>query len=188
MMLGRILISFFYVELSSFPSTTYWGGCLSSTVYFCPLFQLNRSSLLSSNSVAMKVMMYFEDVYKTHKKLYSYRSYQSPTHYAEQKESWFWHRKHEPWLQFNFFDHWINTITMFDIKHLIIKPNILFLTYVKYTVYNSTKSSTHLTRRWKMENEGVTHYFSNTIRPERCGLYLFDFITCQVKNVEWNFT
>ena len=33
MVLGSVLISFFYMELSSFPSTTYWRGCLFSTVY-----------------------------------------------------------------------------------------------------------------------------------------------------------
>ena len=30
-------ISFFYVELSSFPSTTYWRGCLCPIVYSCLL-------------------------------------------------------------------------------------------------------------------------------------------------------
>ena len=33
MILGSILISFFYVYLSRFPSTTYWRGCLFSIVY-----------------------------------------------------------------------------------------------------------------------------------------------------------
>ena len=38
MVLGSVLISFFYMWLSSFPSTTYWTGCLFSTVYSCLLF------------------------------------------------------------------------------------------------------------------------------------------------------
>ena len=35
--LGSVLISFFYMLLSSFPSTTYWKDCLFSTVYSCLL-------------------------------------------------------------------------------------------------------------------------------------------------------
>ena len=34
-LLGSILISFFYMYLSSFLSTTYWRHCLFSIVYFC---------------------------------------------------------------------------------------------------------------------------------------------------------
>ena len=37
MMLGSVLISFFSMWLSSFPTTTYWTGCLFSIVYFCLL-------------------------------------------------------------------------------------------------------------------------------------------------------
>ena len=33
MVLGCVLISFFYMWLPSFPSTTYWRGCLFSIVY-----------------------------------------------------------------------------------------------------------------------------------------------------------
>ena len=32
-----VLVSFFYMELSSFPSTTYWGGYMFSIVYSCLL-------------------------------------------------------------------------------------------------------------------------------------------------------
>ena len=35
--LGSVLISFFYMKLSSFPSTTYWRDCLFSIVYPCLL-------------------------------------------------------------------------------------------------------------------------------------------------------
>ena len=34
---GSLLISFFYMWLYSFPSTTYWRGCLFSIVYSCLL-------------------------------------------------------------------------------------------------------------------------------------------------------
>ena len=37
MVLESILISFFYMWLSSFPSTNYWRDCLFSIVYFCLL-------------------------------------------------------------------------------------------------------------------------------------------------------
>ena len=33
MILGSVLVSFFYMQLSSFPSTTYWRDCLFSIVY-----------------------------------------------------------------------------------------------------------------------------------------------------------
>ena len=35
----KVLISFCYMELSRFPSTTYWRDCLLSIVYFCFLYQ-----------------------------------------------------------------------------------------------------------------------------------------------------
>ena len=35
MVLENVLISFFYMQLYSFPSTIYWRGCLFSTVYSC---------------------------------------------------------------------------------------------------------------------------------------------------------
>ena len=38
MVLGSILISFFYMYLSSFPSTTYWSDSFFSIVYSCFLF------------------------------------------------------------------------------------------------------------------------------------------------------
>ena len=37
MILGSALVSFFYMSLSSFPSTTYWRDCLFSIVYPCLL-------------------------------------------------------------------------------------------------------------------------------------------------------
>ena len=37
MVLRSVLISFFYMQLSSFPSTTYWRDCLFSFVYSCLL-------------------------------------------------------------------------------------------------------------------------------------------------------
>ena len=40
MVLGSVLISFFYMYMSIFPSTSYWRGCLFSTVYFCLLYIL----------------------------------------------------------------------------------------------------------------------------------------------------
>ena len=35
MILETVLISFFYMQLSSFPSTTHWRDCLFSTAYHC---------------------------------------------------------------------------------------------------------------------------------------------------------
>ena len=35
--LENVLILFFYMQLSSFPSTTYWNDCLYSIVHSCPL-------------------------------------------------------------------------------------------------------------------------------------------------------
>ena len=37
MVLRSVLISFFYMQLSSFPNTIYWGDCLSPIVYSCLL-------------------------------------------------------------------------------------------------------------------------------------------------------
>ena len=37
MVLGSVLISFFYMRLSSFPSTTYWTSCIFSIIYSCLL-------------------------------------------------------------------------------------------------------------------------------------------------------
>ena len=37
MILGSALVSFFYMSLSSFPSTTYWRDCLFSLVFSCLL-------------------------------------------------------------------------------------------------------------------------------------------------------
>ena len=39
MVLRSVLISFFYLELSNFPSTIYWRGCLYPIVYSCFLCQ-----------------------------------------------------------------------------------------------------------------------------------------------------
>ena len=39
MVLGSVLVSLFYMSLSSFPSTTYWRDCLFSIVYSCLLCQ-----------------------------------------------------------------------------------------------------------------------------------------------------
>ena len=39
MVLRSVLISFFYLELSSFPSTIYWRDCLCPIVYSCFLCQ-----------------------------------------------------------------------------------------------------------------------------------------------------
>ena len=40
--IGSVLISFFYMELSSFPSTAYWRGCLCPIVYSSCLCQKTR--------------------------------------------------------------------------------------------------------------------------------------------------
>ena len=42
MVLGNVLISFFYMQLFSFTSTIYWRDCLFSIVYSCLLFHKQK--------------------------------------------------------------------------------------------------------------------------------------------------
>ena len=57
-----VLVSFFYMELSSFPSTTYWGGYVFSIVYFyllCHRLGDHRCVGLSLGFLSCSLDLYF---------------------------------------------------------------------------------------------------------------------------------
>ena len=58
----NVLISFLYMQLSSFPSTTYWSDCLFSTVYSCFLYY--RLTDCVSVTLNWRTALYKHDIVK----------------------------------------------------------------------------------------------------------------------------